>query len=225
MKTFVYERASYGTKVVGTVQAWLRLCLLLLVLSIVSAGAAEAKRVLIVHSFGSEAPPFTRASASFLAELTERQGQLVDLDEVFLENARYADKEMQDLLVEYLEKRRATWRPDLVAAMGSPASIFVAQYRERLFPDTPIVYVSSDRRRLPPGALEKNAAYVGCIYEVPGMIEDILQIVPDTTNIVMVIGASPLEQFWKGAFERDSEQFTNRVGFTWLDNLPFDQIL
>src|SRR5262249_44014774 len=46
-----------------------------------------------------------------------------------------------------------------------------------------------------------------------------------TTNIVVVIGASPLEQYWKAAFEKEFEPFSTRVAFTWFDNLSFDQML
>src|SRR5215471_18087269 len=56
------------------------LCLLL-AFSQVFAQAAQPKRVLIIHSFGSVSPPFTTESTAFVTELTERQGEAVDLDE------------------------------------------------------------------------------------------------------------------------------------------------
>jgi len=118
------------------------------------ASAAQAKRVLVVHSFGSVAPPFTVHSTAFETELVEKMGQRVDLDEVSLDMARYADPRLQEALVEYLQKRQANWQPDLVVPVGSPAGVFVAQYRQRLFPSAAILYCGMDRRRLPPGALE-----------------------------------------------------------------------
>ena len=126
-----------------------------------NAPAAEPKRVLLVHSFGSAAPPFTVESTAFETELASKMGDRVDLDEVSLDMARYADRDMQEAIVDYLQKRQAKWQPDLVVPIGSPAAIFVANYRDRLFPETPILYASADRQLLPPGALEKNAAYVG----------------------------------------------------------------
>ena len=71
------------------------------------ASAAPAKRVLVVHSFGSVAPPFTNHSTAFETELVEKMGQRVDLDEVSLDMARYADPHLQEALVEYLQKRQA----------------------------------------------------------------------------------------------------------------------
>ena len=104
--------------------------------------AAEPKRVLLVHSFGSAAPPFTVESTAFETELVAKMGDRVDLDEVSLDMARYADRDMQEAIVDYLQKRQAKWQPDLVVPIGAPAAIFVANYRDRLFPETPILYVS-----------------------------------------------------------------------------------
>jgi PAS domain S-box-containing protein len=187
--------------------------------------SAEPKRVLIIHSFGSASPPFTTHSVAFETELTEKLGERVDLDEISLDEARYESSDMKEALVEYIQKRLTKWRPDLVVPIGSPACVFVAQNRERLFPKTPILYTATDKRRLPEGALKKNAAFIGEDFNVPGFVEGILQVAPATTNIVVVIGASPLEQYWKAAFGREFATFTNRVSFTWFNDLPFDQML
>ena len=45
-----------------------------------AADAGRAKRVLMVHSFGSSAPPFTTHSTAFETTLTQEMGNRVDLD-------------------------------------------------------------------------------------------------------------------------------------------------
>jgi PAS domain S-box-containing protein len=198
---------------------------LFLVLNFAPAMAAEPKRVLVVHSFGTAAPPFTTHSIAFETELVQKMGERVDLDEVSLNMARFADDEMQEALVEYLQKRHQKWRPDLVVPIGSPAGVFVAQNRDRLFADTPIVYCGLDRRRLPPDALEKNAAFVGESFDLPGLVEDILQIAPETQNITVVLGGSALERYWADVLRREYEPFAKDIHFTWVSDLSFDQML
>jgi len=193
-------------------------------LGLKSAAADEPKRVLLVHSFGSAAPPFTVESTAFETELVGMMGGGVDLDEVSLDMARYPDRDMQEAIVDYLQKRQAKWQPDLVVPIGSPAAIFVATYRDRLFPEAPIVYASADRRLLPPGALDKNAAYVGQIYEIPGFLEDMLQIAPATKNIVVIVGATPLERLWQGVFQKAAEPLAGRIKFTYFSDLSFKQM-
>ena len=138
--------------------------------------------------------------------------------------ARYADPDMQEAIVDYLEKRKAKWQPDLVVTIGSPAGIFAANYRDRLFPETPVLYATLDRRLLPPGALEKNATYIGQIYEVAGFLEDMLQIAPATKNIDVVVGATPLEHLWQDTFEKAAEPIAGKIKFTYYSDLSFDQM-
>jgi signal transduction histidine kinase len=190
-----------------------------------NAQAAGPKRVLLVHSFGSASPPFTVESRAFETELVQKMGARVDLDEVSLDMARYTDRDMQEAIVDYLQKRQAKWQPDLVVPIGAPASIFVANYRNRLFPETPILYASADRRLLPPGALEKNAAYIGQVYDIPGLLEDMLQIAPATKNIAVVVGATPLEHVWQEVLQKASEPLASRINFTYYSDLSFDQML
>ena len=117
----------------GMVCSWVAIFVLL---TAVCSAEGEPKRVLVVHSFGSVAPPFTTHSVAFETELVEKMGERVDLDEVSLDMARYTDSTLQEALVDYLQKREAHWKPDLVVPIGSPAGVFVEQYRDRLFPDT-----------------------------------------------------------------------------------------
>src|SRR5436190_14637872 len=190
-----------------------------------NTAAAQPKHVLVVNSFGSAAPPFSVHAAAFESALVEKMGERVDLDEISLDMARYADPDMQNAIAEYLEKRQATWKPDLVVTIGSPAGRFVAQYRDRLFAETPILYTSLDRRLLAEGALNNNAAYIGQVFEVPGLLEDMLQVAPGTKNIYVVLGASPLEKQWKELFQKSAEPLSDRITFTYFDDLSFDQIL
>ena len=189
----------------------------------VNAPAAEPKRVLLVQSFGSAATPFTARLMAFETELIAKMGDRVDLDEVSLDMARYADRDIQEAIVNYLQKRQAKWQPDLVVPIGSSATIFVANYRDRLFPETPILYVV-DRRLLPPGALEKNAAYVGQEIDLHGLLEDMLQVAPATKNIAVIVGATPLEHYWQDACQKAAEPLAGRINFTYYSGLSFDEM-
>jgi signal transduction histidine kinase len=204
------------------------LCALVGLIFTSAARAADAdpvKRVLLVHSFGSNAPPFTTHSTAFETTLTQEMGKSVDLDQVSLDMARYAQPDMEEAFVEFLLKRLAKWHPDLVVPIGSPAGRFVAKNRHRLFPETPVIYTGMDRRTLPPDAFQKNATFVGEDFDMAELVEDILRLAPDTTNIVVILGATPLERYWTTVLRRAFEPFTNRVSFTWVNDLTFDQML
>jgi len=82
-----------------------------------------------------------------------------------------------------------------------------------------------DRRTVPPDAITKNATFVGDDFKLAGLVEDILQLAPDTTNIEVILGATPLERYWTIEFRRAFEPFANRLSFNFLNDLSFDQML
>jgi signal transduction histidine kinase len=204
------------------------LCVPLLLGGWLRADAADAPRpprVLVVNSFGTRAPPFTTHSTAFETTLTREMGTRVDLDEVSLDMARFDQPDMEDAFAELLRKRLATWRPDLVVSFGSPAGLFVAKYRGRLFPLTPVVYDGMDKSRLPPDALDSNAAFVGSDFDLRGLVEDILQLKPDTDHVVVILGSTPLERYWATAFGEAFGPLAGRVRFTFVNDLSFDEML
>ncbi|MFO1423506.1 MAG: ATP-binding protein [Candidatus Competibacteraceae bacterium] len=201
-----------------------RLVALLLILAMSGASAAVPKRILILDSFGRDVAPFNASVSVFRTTLAREFGKPVDIYEMPLEAARFAVSEREGALVAFLKSSFEGYPLDLVVPVGAPAAKFAAQYRERLFPDSPILFVGVEPRLLPPEAPRTNATLVTQKVNLPGMVEDILQLQPDTTHIVVVLGASPLEKFWAGETRREFQAFAQRVDFTWLNDLSLDQI-
>ena len=168
----------------------------------ISAPAAEPKRVLIVNSWGIPAPPSTIHSTTFESEIVARLGERINVDAVALDLARNEEGELQLAMVDYLEKRQANWKPDLVVPIGSPAAIFVANYYDRLFPEAPVLVIGSNRAFLPAGSWEKNSAFVGHAIEIPAFFEDMLRLAPTTKNIEIVLGATSLERLGERTSKR-----------------------
>jgi signal transduction histidine kinase len=192
-----------------------------------AAPAAEVqrpRRVLMVHSFGSSAPPFTTHSTAFEQAIKHELGAAVDLDEVSLDMARYAQPDMEDAFADFLAKRLSKWQPDLVVPIGSPAGRFVVKFRDKLFPRTPVVYTGMDRRTLPDDAFANNATFVGESFDLKGLVEDMLQLDPQLNHVVVILGATPLERYWATAFREAFAPFAGRIKFTWVNDLSFEQI-
>ena len=194
-------------------------------LATLSVSAASPKRVLILDPFGRDVAPFTTAVSSFRTTLARELGEPVDIYELPLELARFSGPEGETSLVTYMEGRLKEQSVDLVVPVGGAGMQFVAKHRDQLFPDTPILVLAAEQRMMSPDFLKRNATLVAQKVNLPGMVEDILQIQPQTTNIVVVFGASALERFWTEQCRREFQVFTNRVGFTWVNDLTLDQIL
>src|SRR5579859_7031045 len=188
------------------------------------ATAAPSKRVLILDSFMRDVPPFSTGASAFRTTLSHELGESVNICEVPMDMERFADTAVEKPFFNFLDERLASLPVDLVVLFGSPAVRFAAQHRATLFRATPILCSGVDPRLVPPGLLESNATLVTQRLDLPGNIEDILQLQPDTTNIVVVLGASPFERFWAEQTRREWERFTNRVSFSYMDDLSLQQI-
>ena len=199
-----------------------QLAVLALFLAIGATGA-EPRRVLLLHSFGREFEPFSTFSENFRTELAKQSPEPLDFFDVALETARFDGAE-DGPFVDYLLALFAQHRPNLVVPMGGPAVRFAQKYRNRLFPGTPMLLAAVDDRHLQVSTLTTNDAVIGVHHNTRLVLEDILRLLPDTTNIVVVIGDSPLERFWVEELQTDFEPFTNRVQFSWFNKLSFDEI-
>ena len=195
-----------------------------LALTALAATNVPAKRVLIIDSFGRDIGPFNAVAAAFRTTLTRELAEPVDVDEAPFDTARFAEPKQEAPFVDFLQNHYGGRKLDLVVPINFPALSFVVRHRKRLFPETPMLITATDQRRIRPEFLTTNTAVVPYNVNVPRMVEAILQVLPDTKNIVVVLGNSPLEKFWLGEFRREFQRFTNRVSFTWFNDLSFEEM-
>ena len=181
------------------------------------------KRVLILHSFGRNFAPFTAVSSTFRSELAQQSAAPIEFLEASLESTLFAEAGSETPLVEYLRALFARRPADLLVAIGAPAMMFFQRHRETLS-GVPMLVVAADKRRL--GDLERdgNATAFGISLDLAGVVENILRILPRTTNIEVVTGNSPFERFWQTEIRRDTQRLNDRVRLNWLNDLPFEQI-
>jgi PAS domain S-box-containing protein len=195
---------------------------ILLAISLNVAGA-EPRRVLLIHSFGHDFQPFITFSGDFRSGLARESPQPVDFFDVALAGARFESRE-EGAFVDYLGALFAGHRLDLVVPMGAPAVGFAQKYRARLFPDTPMLLAAVDQRLVQSSMLTTNDSVIAVRHDPRLLVEAILQLMPDTTNVVLVFGSSPLERFWADEFRRESQLPTNRVGCESFCGYSFEKM-
>jgi signal transduction histidine kinase len=203
-------------------KAFLSLVVLLFVVS--GAACSEPRRVLLLHSFGRDFAPWSEYARAFREELNRQSPEAIDLYEASLATARFPDDE-EGPFVDYLRALFAKRQIDLVAAIGSPAVGFVQRHRQELFPLTPALYTGVERRRVSYAALTSNDTVIAINNDYSVVVENILQVLPETADVVVVIGSSPIEKFWTEQLRIAFRPFENRVSFTWFNELSFEEML
>ena len=187
--------------------------------------SAEAKRVMLLYSFGRDFKPWSEYAKAIRTEFDRQSPWTLDITENSLVTARFSDENPELPFVEYLRALFGKRPPDLIVSIGAPAASFVQRHRQQLFPSTPMVFTAVDRRRVQYSELTANDAVVAVEINYLAAMENILRVLPDTKNVMVVVGASPIERFWREEIDREVRPLTDRITLTWTNDLAFEDIL
>ncbi len=206
-----------------TITAALAVALLLATPGQSQAADPEPKRIMMLHSFGLRFRPWTDYSEALRAELSRRAS--IEFQDYSLLNARRNSDKSDAPFVEYLRTLNIDQPPDLIIAIGAPAANFVQAHRKDLFPTTPMLYTLVERRRVDFDKLTKYDTVVAITNDDPVFFENILHVLPQTTTIAIVVGASPSETWWRNEVAKSTARFADRVRFRWYNELSFEEML
>ncbi len=203
--------------------ASLAVALLLATLGQSQAADPDPKRVMMLHSFGLRFRPWTDYSEVLRAELSRRAS--LEFQDHSLLNARRSSDKSDAPFVEYLRTLNVDQPPDLIIAIGAPAANFVQAHRKDLFPTTPMLFTAVERRRVAFDKLTEYDTVVAASNNDYAFFENILRVLPLTTTIAIVVGASPSETFWRNEVAKSTARLADRVQFRWYNELSFEDML
>src|SRR5262245_25496244 len=177
----------------------------------VATAADQAKHILVIQSNGQNFKPWSDYVKAFRQRL-ERQSPwplaVQNFPVALTPNSEGAESRLAD----YLNALFPQNPPDLIVAFGAPAAAFVQRHRARLFPGAPTLFAAIDERRVEQMSLTASDAVVSVWIDIPALFGNILNLLPQTTTIAVVIGSSSNERFWAREIEaRVGEQFKSRV--------------
>jgi PAS domain S-box-containing protein len=199
--------------------------MLALTTATIGASAAEQRRVLLLHAFGHAYSPWSDMAASFRTELIKNSAEPINLFEVSLDTARIHNPQDDGPFVEYIRALLSGHKLDLIVPVGAPATFFMQRRRSELFSTTPMLIVGADARRVSRAVLAENETAVLTDLDLHAWLENVLRLRPETTDVALVIGNSPIEQFWTSELRRAFQPLASRVNITWLNELTFGEML
>jgi signal transduction histidine kinase len=208
-------------------RTWLgRICLTAMVLlAAIDIASAQPKRILLLHSFGPNFGPWNVISARLREELRTQSPYTIDLYENSLQGDRFGEKSNERPFLDYLHGLFQERSLDLIVAMGAPAARFALRNRAEFFRSTPLLIAAADERTFDGNQLTAKEATVAVTIDPSLLIDDILRILPETTDVAIAIGDSPLERFWMTEIRRSFQRLETRVTFHWLNKLPAEEMV
>src|SRR5262245_14411108 len=105
----------------------------LLFLAALEPAVAQAKRVVLLHSFGQDFKPWSEYARTIRSELQRQSPWQLDITDHTLVAARFENEDPEVPFVAYLRALFAEQQPDLIVCIGAPAAHFVQRHRPQLF--------------------------------------------------------------------------------------------
>jgi signal transduction histidine kinase len=190
-------------------------------------GAAQAlpRQILVLQSLDRGNLVVDRFTTEFHVELDERSGQPVNFVQIIVGPIGPVGAP-ERAIVDFIGSTFADGpKPDLIVTVSGPAAIFARKYRQQLFPDTPLLFAAVDERYLRAEPTGENEVAVAVSNNFPRVIDDILQVLPETRRVFVVAGSGQLGAFWRRELEEPFSRFRDRLTFEWLDQLSLSEML
>ena len=174
----------------------------MVLLAAIDIAAAQPKRIFLLHSFGPNFGPWNAISARLREELRKQSPAPIDLYENSLQAERSGEPPRERRLLAYLNGLFEDRDPDLIIVIGAPAARFVLRNRAGFFRSVPLLIAAADERAFNDSQLTAMDTTLAVKVDPSLVIDNILQILPETTDIAVAMGDSPVERFWLAEIQR-----------------------
>jgi PAS domain S-box-containing protein len=187
-------RLANGRLCVTRASYWLLVIFVVLFLPSSVRAQPHAKNVLVIYNtFDRRA---TDALEAFKALVRARSMDQVNFYNTYLNPPKLPDASYRESLAETLRRQYSDVKIDVVTAVGVPAIPFAMEYRDRIFPGVPIVFLAVDESELQGQRLPSGMTGVTTAMGLPGTIDLALRLHPETKTIAVIdVGT---QNFWWG---------------------------
>jgi len=208
-------------------KTWWRalLAVLLLHWPLSSMASGETRHVLVLSSSERPFAPQSGFADALVRELIRVSREPISFVEFPVQAARASGEAPDVSIAQGVRSAFGSHRLDLIITIGGPAATFAQQFRQELFPATPMLIAGVDRRFVEHGTFTDHETTLSTQHDPARMIDEILRLLPDTLTVMVVVGTSQVEQFWLREMKRDFQRFGDRLQFTWTNGLSFDEIV
>ena len=183
------------------------------------------RQVLVLQSFDRGNLIVDSFTGHLRVELDQRAGTPVNVVQVVVGPIGLASAPEREV-VDYTRALFAgRTKPDLIMTVGGPATVFARSYRQQLFPDTPLLFAAVDERFLRDAPLGENETAVAVVNDYPRLVDEILQLLPQTKQVFMVAGSGQLSKFWRRQLDEEFKRFHDRLTFVWSEELSLAEIV
>lgn len=186
--------------------------------------ARSPVRVLLLQSFDGAPLTFGAVADALRSELGRRMPESINFVQVSLQPTGFRTIPESSTVAYLRSTFSSNERVDLVITTGAPAALFVERHRRELFRDTPILHTIVDQRFLRGVPPLVNATTIAVKNDMLGAVANVMQLLPDTRRLFVVVGSSPLGDTWREFIQPDLRRF-QPLAVEWSNDMSLEDVL
>jgi PAS domain S-box-containing protein len=201
---------------------------LLLMVEAPLASAAETndrKRVLILYQEASFLPAITAVDEGIRAALQSSYPGSIEFYTEYLDLTRFGGDPYESDLVSHLNLKYADRNLDLIFAAGRPVLEMLLKHRNKLLPETPIVFLATDQSFAE--SLAALPGITGACWRVDfeETLKVALRLQPDTKRVVVVNGAGPTDRLFDAFARQQLRLYEDKLQLVYLTGLTMNDLI
>src|SRR5262245_12792368 len=189
------------------------------------AEGGRETRVLLLYAEDRLAPAFVAQDEAFRNTLQSHWPSPIAFNTEYLEFLRRPGEAEQKLMIELLERKYHSRRPDLVVTSTSVGLQFVLDNRRRLFDGIPVVFMSVHRAPLAKHPLPSHVTGTWLSVDWAGTVDVALGLQPQIRQVLVVGGASGRDEIWLASARSQLAPYENRLSIRYLAAPSLAQVL
>jgi signal transduction histidine kinase/DNA-binding response OmpR family regulator len=188
-------------------------------------GVENSKNVLVLHSHKNLMPVSEIINQAILSTLESDKTYRFEYYIEYMDRTRFSDGVYAQRQLDFYRQKYSGLKMDLIIAVSVLALDFLIKYRGELFPETPIIFCMVPNRQLSNLSLGPNVTGITWKIDIKRTIDVALNLHPGTRRVVVIGGASKVDQNWVAAARKVFRGYEDEIEFTYLTNRPMKDIL
>jgi signal transduction histidine kinase len=190
-----------------------------------AVGAEGTRRVLVLYPVNDRQPGILAFDQSLRATFASSTYRNIEIYNEYLDAVRFDDDRYQGQLAEFLRRKYAGRKLDVIIPALGPSLGFVLKHREELFPEVPVVFAAIEEREARAWKLGPGVVGVPMKVDLEATLEVALRLHRRTRRVAVVAGRSKTDSYWVAETREAFRGREGEVEFVYLTGLPMDDLL
>ena len=190
-----------------------------------AGGSGKPRTVVVLYPDGNDGRPGDVAADRGIRATVAGGPEPVEIYSEHLDVSRFPDPAYQERLAEFLRRKYAGRKIDVIIAGLTLSLDFALRYREQAFPGVPIVFCAVDQREVQARKLPPDVIGVPIKMDMAATLDVALRLHPNTERVFVITGTAKFDVEWEAEARRIFRAYEDKLEFVYVAGLPLPELL